>query len=1305
MASNKDKPSFTGKVRSWWRKHVHGSRVSLPPEAAHSYRTKSPIPSQDPDPDPDPKSTTSEAENHLRQSAINDTATPSAADGEAQVKAEVGAHDALSAALPADTQPFTITLAPSAPTTRPTAPRNLSQEAFDALPHDIQDQIKKLIPTADVVGHEISVSNEIDALVDIVKAKQDECAAKFWKIKVFDHDIVIKDLVKGALTILKGVGDVAIQFAPAPGSAVWSGVKTLMEMYDTGEAEICALLTVAQVIIPILYRVQAYEVIYTKQSIATRDLELLRSASINVYNTCFELIANTSKELDSKLRRARHAILKPGAISEMLQRLKSQEREHTSAVNLCHQISTDKSSKFVQDALQKLQQSINANSLTLQKIEAGVDSLVTSDREKQLDWISDVKYTDDHNFHKKGRAKNTCAWLLEHGSFDAWLMAEEPARFWLHGDVGTGKSVLSSSVIDYLHQFCADSIEDGGFAFFYCDRQIPDRREASSILRSYVRQLSTTYRSQDHFRQELETACLDAKRKSGHLDAQECLKQIVSSVNLYPCTVLVLDGLDECSEADRTSLLNFVEDLFAQTTKPLKIYIASRPNVDIERQIEAVPFVETYNRSSTAKYADIKRRFDASQHAKIDGRLDVVQPFDVNTENTVNDIKTYVEEAIDGHKNWNDPESFQITSTTRSLIVKRLTDGTTSSGKKSPPMFRWAHLQLEQIFDQKDEKDILSRLGQLPQGLNESYSEIYKNNTEKLGDVSKSRVDRAFLWMMCASRPLSKSFLLEVICISQRGDLDGEVKEKALLQLCQHLLVIDSSTWDPFWRFPHASVGEWLETQWSLADAHAFVAKVCLSQLLKLYDTFDPTTLPERDYAREKWTAIDIDKRKLTPLSYARYCWPLHVRALENEAFESLDTEMTGLLKKFLGSPMKSSVQYQRWLLHIKKAFHDGKFDRPLFEHQLTRLQPSDIAVFSMVFFSLTTPLLDWWKSADIDVSINNAEGETLLAISDSVRVSQLLLQRGANVNQLYSYGTEPFRPNRHVLVRAAGIYGEGLEMVKLLVNAGADVEATFPDQSDSNPLNAAVSRQDLDLVRYLVEEANANVFIDLPEDSILVEATHGAMGIVQYLVNVIKSRAKKPVDQLLASALSMSAFIGRVDMVKYFVEEVKVDPNTPLKEGKYGSVLASSSTLPVVEYLVTEAGVDVNARIQYGEYRYGSALALHAAFGHLAIVKYLVEEAHADINMPLEFGKQRNALEAAKSTKFVGEEVVRYLESRLSGIPADRLQSVSSSQPLDQVKGPHDQERFENFAGRKDRKFSTDAVDDVKKLVSRGTF
>ena len=54
--------------------------------------------------------------------------------------------------------------------------------------------------------------------------------------------------------------------------------------------------------------------------------------------------------------------------------------------------------------------------------------------------------------------------------------------------------------------------------------------------------------------------------------------------------------------------------------------IASRPSVDIEKRIKAVPYVEIVNHPSTSKYAGIKRRFDVTQHEDIDARLNVINP-------------------------------------------------------------------------------------------------------------------------------------------------------------------------------------------------------------------------------------------------------------------------------------------------------------------------------------------------------------------------------------------------------------------------------------------------------------------------------------------------------------------------------------------------------------------------------------------------------------------------------------------------------------------------------------------------------
>lgn len=548
-------------------------------------------------------------------------------------------------------------------------------------------------------------------------------------------------------------------------------------------------------------------------------------------------------------------------------------------------------------------------------------------------------------------------------------------------------------------------------------------------------------------------------------------------------------------------------------------------------------------------------------------------------------------------------------------------------------------MQLQQLYPSRSDEDIETQLGQLPKDLDESYAEIYKNNTKLLGKKDKAHVDRAFMWVMCAAHPMPKQWLLDAVRLTTTEIEDTKVLEKALLHLCQHLLVFDSRGYWGFWRFPHASVAEYFEkNHWTLVEANTFVASVCLSQLIKLYSSFDPASLPV--LSKSKRTAA---QRPFLPvMDYVRSCWPIHIQALEHEAPESLDQDMVLLLKRFLGRPMESSRYYQRWILHMNRddwidmagAF---RIDAYLL---VPWLEPAKFALFAMVHLSLTTPLLDWWEKEDMDVSIKNTSHSTLLILSQSVRVSELLLARGADIDHVDEY--------RHSAIYHAVDIGD-MDMLKFLVKKGAKVNeeyityTTASGKTGTNVLDRAISRRHLETVKFLVEEAGADVNMKLTGDSLLASAAgRGLLDILKYLIKK-GANVHETLNGVSGSTLAAASFYGNLDTVRFLVEEMGVDPNTPLESGNYGSVLAIASSIPVIEYLAKSAGANVNAQLQQGYY--GSALAAHAAQGNINNVKFLVEKGGADVNMPLTFGKHRSALEAAKASGSLSLDVVLYLE------------------------------------------------------------
>lgn len=160
-----------------------------------------------------------------------------------------------------------------------------------------------------------------------------------------------------------------------------------------------------------------------------------------------------------------------------------------------------------------------------------------------------------------------------------------------------------------------------GFAFFYCNRHELNRREPLSVLRSYVRQLSTTADHPGNVKKELRDLYQSTREKGSDLSFDMCKEQLLDSVNLYPRTTLVLDALDECNQDSRNRLVEAIEFLLSNAKMPIKVFISSRPDRDIRSQF--------INRSN----------------------------IEIQARNNEEDIRKYVDERIKEHGSWGDMSS------------------------------------------------------------------------------------------------------------------------------------------------------------------------------------------------------------------------------------------------------------------------------------------------------------------------------------------------------------------------------------------------------------------------------------------------------------------------------------------------------------------------------------------------------------------------------------------------------------------------------------------------------------------------
>jgi ankyrin repeat domain-containing protein 50 len=170
---------------------------------------------------------------------------------------------------------------------------------------------------------------------------------------------------------------------------------------------------------------------------------------------------------------------------------------------------------------------------------------------------------------------------------------------------GAGKTYLTSRVIDHI-QDRLDTKKDTkeGFAFFYCNRNDDQRRKPLSVLQSYARQLAAPAGHPKLVQKHLRALWQDLRSSGKDLGMASCKKQILSSVSLYDKTTIILDALDECELESRIAIMDAIKLLLSQATKPLHVFVSSRPDGDIRSLLEHVPNIEI---QATDNNDDIKK--------------------------------------------------------------------------------------------------------------------------------------------------------------------------------------------------------------------------------------------------------------------------------------------------------------------------------------------------------------------------------------------------------------------------------------------------------------------------------------------------------------------------------------------------------------------------------------------------------------------------------------------------------------------------------------------------------------------------
>jgi Cdc6-like AAA superfamily ATPase len=192
------------------------------------------------------------------------------------------------------------------------------------------------------------------------------------------------------------------------------------------------------------------------------------------------------------------------------------------------------------------------------------------------------------NYEKavKQRQANTGLWFLEGEDYAAWKT--NPASFiWLYGIPGCGKTILSSTILQNILEYCAN---DTGkvVAYFYFDFNDTQKQSPELMIRSLVSQLSQQCVKIPATLEALFSSCENGQRQPSLDSLLEVMRSIIHE---FPESYIVLDALDECT--DRTELIAILERTIGLKLEGSHLLVTSRKERDIEISLETI--VDTQN--------------------------------------------------------------------------------------------------------------------------------------------------------------------------------------------------------------------------------------------------------------------------------------------------------------------------------------------------------------------------------------------------------------------------------------------------------------------------------------------------------------------------------------------------------------------------------------------------------------------------------------------------------------------------------------------------------------------------------------
>ncbi|KAL6713255.1 hypothetical protein ACLMJK_008720 [Lecanora helva] len=584
----------------------------------------------------------------------------------------------------------------------------------------------------------------LDSLIQTVSSEKDDSIKSQLVIhRSHGKPIVLREVfakVVNCIDKFKSVGDTVTQYDPAHAALPWAAVRFVLQAAVSEQKIHEGMIEGVAQAADVIARYAWVETLYLHASSKMRTQ--LESAITRLYVAVLKFLTKARRHYaKNTTQRVLKSITQVDerAVTKYLRAISDEEERVDKIANLIDAQYLREISKVMEQGFSSLSEGVGGLGNQLADLKADLatkDQPTDVKREEVLRWVDAVSTHDNYHTAKNARHRDTCDWIVQLDEFQDWLkIVDKPDLakvLWLHGKPGSGKTILSARIVEYLFQERPTS-----FAFYFCFYGAGDKRSCNGIVRGWIAQILKD--DDDAFK----IAADIYRERDGRTANVNEMWHLFRLLNAYRGTrYFLVDGFDECEKQEQNqpqhSLTDAKTTFLVQMNETIsstgcRVIIVSRPDAEIREQY--------YLHRGEAGMKGLSW-----------------YEYEITLSDTSDDLRIFAAGVMDARISNRDARFRQELAT--------------NAADKANGMFLWIKLLYSQLSRTKSPTSLRRIITDTPSGLDQAYERDLQNILD-LGDEERERAIAILRWTLYSFRPLTVQELAEALLVEFETEDDG----------------------------------------------------------------------------------------------------------------------------------------------------------------------------------------------------------------------------------------------------------------------------------------------------------------------------------------------------------------------------------------------------------------------------------------------------------------------------------------------------------------------------------------------------